>query len=209
MIHPATELRFISEAVGYGVFATQHLPKGTIVFVKDPLDIELSEQQIRRMHPDMQAVVEKYSYIDERGKRIVSWDHAKYVNNCCRCNTISTGYGFEIALRDIASGEELTDEYGLFNLDRPMRLHCSKAGCRGWVLPQDPLSWAEIWDQWVLDALRVLPEVDQPLYFLLERGVQYRLEGFLQGRLPYCSVRTLLNGLSVSDPSINDPNVAA
>jgi len=37
MIHPHTELRFISEQVGHGVLATQIIPRGTMVYVKDRL----------------------------------------------------------------------------------------------------------------------------------------------------------------------------
>ncbi|MHC5084588.1 MAG: SET domain-containing protein, partial [Planctomycetota bacterium] len=34
MIHPDTELRKVNETIGYGVFATRHIPKGTILYVK-------------------------------------------------------------------------------------------------------------------------------------------------------------------------------
>jgi hypothetical protein len=37
MIHPWTELRFINDSIGYGVFATQFIPKGTIVWALDDL----------------------------------------------------------------------------------------------------------------------------------------------------------------------------
>ncbi len=209
MIHPDTELRFINEAVGYGVFATQPIPKGTIVFVKDPLDIELSEAQVNQLHPSMQAAVEKYSYIDEHGKRIVSWDHAKFVNHCCQCNAISTGYGFEIAIRDIAVGEEITDEYGLFNLQGPMPVSCPNTGCRRWVKPRDVELFADTWDHWILDALKQLNQVSQPLIFLLTEAVQDQLQGFLRGRLPYLSVRALLFSSRLNESLLNDPNVAA
>lgn len=42
MIHPKTELRYINDTVGYGVFATDRIPKGTIVYVKDSLEITVS-----------------------------------------------------------------------------------------------------------------------------------------------------------------------
>lgn len=154
----------------------------------------------------MQAMVEKYSYIGERGKRIVSWDHAKYVNHCCNCNTLSTGYGFEIALRDILPGEEITDEYGLFNLNQTMQLHCAQPNCRGRVVPRDFELWADTWDQWAVEALRFLPLVHQPLYVLLDCDTRNRLEGYLGGQMPYISVRCLC---PTSETTLNDPNVAA
>ncbi|HMN90955.1 MAG TPA: SET domain-containing protein-lysine N-methyltransferase, partial [Saprospiraceae bacterium] len=80
MLHPHTELRFIGTGVGYGVFATSYIPQGTITYVKDSLELEVSPEAYRLHPPAMQAVIEKYSYIDERGYRIISWDFAKYIN---------------------------------------------------------------------------------------------------------------------------------
>ena len=91
MIHPKTELKMINPIVGYGVFATEFIPQGTIVYVKDSLELEISPTDFTTHSQEMQDVIEKYSYIDERGYRIISWDFAKYVNHCCNFNTISTG----------------------------------------------------------------------------------------------------------------------
>ena len=120
MIHPDTELRKVNDTIGYGVFAKCDIPKGTIVYVKDPLEIEVEPERFEELDPTYQSIVNWFSYIDERGVRIISWDIAKYVNHSCDANSISTGYGFEIATRDIAAGEEITDEYGIFNLPAPL-----------------------------------------------------------------------------------------
>jgi hypothetical protein len=37
MIHPHTQLQEINETIGYGVIATQVIPKGTIVWILDDL----------------------------------------------------------------------------------------------------------------------------------------------------------------------------
>ena len=39
MMHPGTALRWIGAERGFGVVATEHLPKGTILYVLDPLDV--------------------------------------------------------------------------------------------------------------------------------------------------------------------------
>ena len=49
MIHPSTELRLVSPHVGYGVFASRHIPKGSLVYVQDPLDIKITPQQYQRL----------------------------------------------------------------------------------------------------------------------------------------------------------------
>jgi hypothetical protein len=37
MIHPDTELRYVNDIIGYGVFATRLIPRGTITWVQDEL----------------------------------------------------------------------------------------------------------------------------------------------------------------------------
>ena len=116
MLHPDTQLGVVSAEIGYGVFATALIPKGTIVYIKDPLEIEIGDDDPRLRDPEMLRIIERYSYIEPGGTRVLSWDLAKYMNHSCDPNSISTGYGFEIAARDIQKGEQITDEYGLLNI---------------------------------------------------------------------------------------------
>lgn len=191
MMHPNTQVRFISGAIGCGVFATEFIPKGTIVYVKDALELEVSAAQYAQLTPVLQEAVEKYSYIDERGYRILSWDHAKYVNHCCNCNTLSTGYGFEIAIRDIYPDEEITDEYGMFNLETDMPLFCGQPNCRKKVGKCDLDTYFADWDQKVQCALAALNSVGQPLYPLIDASVREDLERYLTHLSEYRSVRAL------------------
>jgi hypothetical protein len=190
MLHPHTRLQHISDAVGYGIFATRDIPAGTIVYIRDSLEIAVSPAQFAAHSPEMRAVIDKYSYIDERGDRIVSWDLAKYVNHCCQCNTISTGYGFEMALRDIATGEQLTDEYGIFNLDIKMELVCDRPGCRKRIGPGDFDRYYPEWDAKIRPVLPRLFGVDQPLGSLLTEETKNELEAF-QNAGTYKSVYAL------------------
>lgn len=190
-MHPNSQVRFINGAIGCGVFATQFIPKGTIVYVKDALELEVSAAQYALLTPVLQEAVEKYSYIDERGYRILSWDHAKYVNHCCNCNSISTGYGFEIAIRDIYPDEEITDEYGMFNLEAEMPLTCSQPNCRQKVGKRDLDAYFMEWDEKVQDALALVSGVDQPLYPLIEKNVREDLELYLAHLGEYRSVLSL------------------
>lgn len=191
MMHPNTQVRFINGSIGCGVFATGFIPKGTIVYVKDALELEVSAAQYAQLTPVLQEAVEKYSYIDERGYRILSWDHAKYVNHCCNCNTMSTGYGFEIAIRDIYPDEEITDEYGMFNLEYEMPLSCAQPNCRGKVGKADLDAYFAHWDEQVQSALELCAAVAQPLYPLIEAGIRKDLERYLAHLSEYRSVRGL------------------
>jgi len=188
MIHPHTCLKFISDEMGYGVFATQLIPKGTITYVKDALEVEVTSATYWQYDNSIRAVIDKYSYIDERGIRIVSWDFAKYVNHCCHCNTMSTGYGFEIAIRDIQPGEEITDEYGLFNLDQDMEITCAKPHCRQKLTYGDLDKYYEEWDAKVLPPLRNVFEVAQPLAEHLDSHTFNALTDFIQDEANYKSV---------------------
>ena len=191
MLHPNTELRFVNEEIGYGVFATAAIPKGTIVYVKDCLEIEITEDRFHNMDIACKNIVEKYSYIDERGVRIVSWDHAKYVNHRCDCNSMSTGYGFEIAIRNIEEGEEITDEYGLFNIPSPIEVNCGCAACRRTLLPTDIDRFYRDWDIKIQEAFRCLKEVPQPLLHLMDNESVSDLLNYLSGKSRYRSVRKL------------------
>ena len=37
------------------------------------------------------------------------------MNHDDQANTLTTGYGFEVAVRDVDEGEELTDDYRIFS----------------------------------------------------------------------------------------------
>lgn len=191
MIHPDTTLRFINDTVGYGVFATEDIPEGTLVYVKDFLETELSPEQVAAAIPKMQEIIEKYSYIDERGYRIISWDLGKYVNHCCNCNTISTGYGFEIAIRPIRAGEQITDEYGLFNMDREFPLSCSGSNCRGMLKPDDIDSLYPVWDSKIKNSLAKFNEVSQPLLPFTDNETLQELNLYFQNPATYKSVKSL------------------
>lgn len=191
-MHPHTELRHVSDSIGLGVFATCRIPRGTITFAVDPLDARVSRPQLRNLPDMLRHKVELYGYMEPGGAHVVSWDIAKFVNHCCDSNTISTGWGFEIALRDIAPGEEITDEYGLFNLPEPMRIACARCSdCRGTVRGDDVRIYAEIWDARIRAALDWFAQVDQPLIELIPVRVRREVEAWLAGRGRYRSVREL------------------
>ena len=191
MIHPSTEVRYIDKHVGWGVFATSKIPMGTITYVWDPLEIEVGPEDPRLDDPRTAEMIERYSYLDPGGTRIVSWDHAKYVNHCCQCNTMSTAYGFEIAVRDIEAGEEITDEYGMFNGPGPMDLQCSDEPCRGPVEAIDLDRFYESWDSQVHAALRLALDVEQPLWPLVDPPTVRAITRLARSNEGYRSVREL------------------
>lgn len=191
MIHSKTELKFINNLVGYGVFATENIPEGTVIYVKDSLEIVVSPDQYERHNKEIKDVIEKYSYIDPKGDRIISWDFAKFVNHCCNFNTISTGYGFEIAIRDIRAGEQITDEYGIFNLTEEMEISCTFQNCRKKIKPDDFDQYYKEWDAKIKKSLLKFKEVDQPLLTFVDEETKTEIDDFFKNNENYKSVYAL------------------
>jgi len=163
MIHPNTELRFVNDIIGYGVFATKFIPKGTIVWILDELDRKLDEAYVLSLDRLQQNHIFKYSFRDSQGKYVLCWDIARYVNHSFRANCISTAYDFEIAVRDIYPGEELTDDYACLNFDRPFECLPEPGITKTKVMPDDFLLLYPEWDRQAAEAMKYFNLVEQPL----------------------------------------------
>ncbi|PIG94018.1 SET domain-containing protein [Gloeocapsopsis sp. IPPAS B-1203] len=163
MIHPDTQLGFVSPSIGYGVFATKFIPQGTITWVLDKLDQEIDESYILAIDDIYRDQLLKYSFRNAQGKYILCWDIARYINHSFDANCILTPYDLVIAARDIHPGEELTEDYGLLNLDEPFDCLPETGSDRVQVTPHDILHFYHEWDQKAVDAIRLFKKVDQPL----------------------------------------------
>lgn len=191
MFHPDSELRQVSPLIGYGVFATRSIPAGTLTYVRDELELAVPPDSPLLDNPLYATLIEKYAYVDPDGRHIVSWDIGKYVNHACNPNSLSTGYGFEIAIRDIAAREQITDDYGLFNMTEPFTCACGEYGCRGQILGSDIDTYREHYDKICRLALSKFPRVDQPLDGYLAPEVRDALDRYYQGEEPMWSVARL------------------
>src|SRR5680860_18996 len=138
MMHPDTEIRFISEEIGYGVVAKKNLPKGTVTWVQDELDQIYTPNQVGKMEKLSQQMIDKYTIRNNKGNFVLCWDLAKYVNHSFKSNCLSTAYDFEIAVRDIHPGEELSDDYGYLNITEAFEAK-DEGAIRTTVYPDDLL----------------------------------------------------------------------
>jgi uncharacterized protein len=167
MIYPHTELRYINDQIGYGVFATKFIPKGTITWALDDLDQIIDPEFVASVDNARRDLIHKYSYRNQDGKYILCWDLGRFVNHSFHANCIGTAYEFEIAIRDIYPGEQLTDDYGSLNIDEPFQCLPEEGTNRKWVYPDDLLHYHQEWDQKVLSALKNFNDVEQPLIHLI------------------------------------------
>ncbi len=189
-MHPDTEIHFISDEIGYGVVATKFIPKGTITWVQDELDQIFTQEQVNKMQPLSRDMIDKFTFRNNKGNYVMCWDISKYVNHSFKSNCLSTPYDFEIAVRDIAKGEELTDDYGYLNVTEAFNAK-DEGASRTKVYPDDLLNFHEDWDRQLENAFGRIQDVEQPLKPLLSSEIKKKVEAVLQGKTPMDSILNL------------------
>ncbi|GEO10611.1 SET domain-containing protein [Segetibacter aerophilus] len=188
MIHPHTKLKFISPEIGYGVVATKLIPKGTITWAFDQLDQVFTPQRVSGMDEVYKDILHKYTYRDNKGDLILCWDHSRFVNHSFNSNCITTAYNFELAVRDIYPGEELTDDYGYLNCLEPFECLPEPNTSRTHVMPDDLLHYYKEWDEKVARAFEYFNSLQQPLSFLIEPAYRKKVGSIANGKEPMDSI---------------------
>ncbi|XLS28868.1 SET domain-containing protein [Flavobacteriaceae bacterium M23B6Z8] len=187
MIHPSTVLQFISDEIGYGVVAKERIPKGTITWVQDELDIVITPSKLDEMSPIYQKTLDYYTFRNHEGNYILCWDHAKFVNHSFKSNCLTTPYDFEIAIRDIEVGEELTDDYGYLNIAKPFRA-ADEGTKRKTVYPDDLLKYHHKWDKLIKGAFFEIGNLPQPLFEIFSKEALEQVHGILEGKEELISI---------------------
>lgn len=190
MMHPDTELRFVSEEVGLGVFATKFIPKGTIVWVLDDLDMVLEEDYVNNLDEIRREVVYKYSYQENDGRYVLCWDHARYINHSFHPNCIDTAYEFELAARDIYPNEQLTCDYGIMGEDEDFICVPEEGTSRTSVNADDYLNYYQEWDDLAREAFKNFNNVEQPLKHLIGKQFIDKVTAVALGNEPLDSILT-------------------
>ena len=105
---------------GFGVFAAETIEQGAPVWRFAPgLDMAFDPAIVETLPPHVQAFFAHYGYLDRNvGRIILCFDDARFVNHSDMPNVATDyaldAYGVDVALRDIAAGEELTMDYADF-----------------------------------------------------------------------------------------------
>ena len=191
MIHPDTEIRFVNEKIGVGVFATKMIPKGTIIWALDDLDIILEEDEIESLDLVRREIVYKYAYLNDDDYYVLCWDHARYMNHSFSPNVVSTVYEIELASRDILPGEQITCDYATLGLDKPFECEPEEGTSSTVVMPDDYLYRYKEWDELAREAFKQLNQVDQPLRHLIRPEFVDRVNAIAEGRAEPDSFLTL------------------
>ena len=181
MIHPKTELRFISKEVGYGVFATDFIPAGTITWVLDKLDREFLPEEFFAMDLVYQNIIDTYTFRNNIGNYVLCWDHGRFVNHSFNSNCLTTAYDFEIAIRDILPGEQLTDDYGYLNIKDPFTAE-DEGTERKIVYPDDLVRYYKVWDAQILKVFGKINAYEQPLRVLIKDELWDKVQKIIAGK---------------------------
>ncbi len=163
MIHPDTELCWISAEIGHGVRATKRIPRGTLTWVRCALDRVVTREDAAALGEIYRPILDRFSYVDHLGRQILCWDAGRHINHHCDANSRGLGLDVQVAVRDIEAGEELTCDYGECNLEAPLTCHCGAPHCRGRIHAGDLSHLAGIWDAEIRAAVAVAADLAQPL----------------------------------------------
>jgi hypothetical protein len=188
MLHPDTELRFVSKKIGYGIFATSLIPQGSITWVKDELDRVIKKEDLKKFSPENLENLLKYTYRNPDGDYFFCWDLTRYVNHSFTPNSMLTSLGFEIAIRDILPGEEMTNDYGTLNVIEAFICANDPEHERSYVYPDDLSRYHEKWDKQINDSFKFINKIDQPLQKLLTTNQKDEIHQILIGAVKMPSV---------------------
>ena len=110
-------------------------------------------------------LIDRYMFRDALGNHILCWDLGRFMNHSCEPTCLNVDADFDIAVRDIPAGEELTDDYAGLHLQDHEEFDCccGVPSCRGRVTPRDAFVLAAEWERDLHDALLRAADVPQPL----------------------------------------------
>jgi SET domain-containing protein len=124
-----------------GCYTNNPIAKGT--FIVEYTGPRLSAQEADERYADQE---ETYLFGLSDGKHVIDgYGEAAFINHSCdpNCETRETDDGrvWIVALRDIAAGEELTYDYGLYDgdPDDPSTCVCGAQNCRGTLYSEEEL----------------------------------------------------------------------
>ena len=117
---------------GHGVYAAEAIPKRLKIGEIRGESISVAEARTRATR------VERIMIVELSARKAIdfsrSTDPMRFTNHSCQANArlcIRQGRVEFYAVRDIASGEEITVDYGESHHEGRLRCHCGAPGCRG------------------------------------------------------------------------------
>lgn len=111
---------------GIGLFTDEDLPKGKLIYTPSPLlDVNLTQEQFNSLTDGEKREVQWWGFFDESTQKWhVDFDVSHFINHSDNANITqdrSRSDTYLVAIRDIKSGEELTQNYLEFESEADLR----------------------------------------------------------------------------------------
>jgi|SRR5690606_2060669 len=137
MLHPAITRR-ASAIQGLGLFATEFIPKGTVVWTQNEHDARFTVEEFLGLPPEVQRLCHVY-----RDGFALAGDGSEVMNHSCDPNCAGPDDDSLIAIRDILPGEEITYDYATSEIAGHIfsgwECRCGAPNCRRVISAQDCL----------------------------------------------------------------------
>jgi SET domain-containing protein len=119
----------LSDIAGIGLFAGEDIPKGRVTWrFMAGFDRLLTQAEIDGLPEPARANLLDHAYLDAAsGRFVLCADNARFMNHAEDPNTAGVHEpgqieGYDIAVRDIREGEELTCDYRTFDANAGVKL---------------------------------------------------------------------------------------
>jgi uncharacterized protein len=159
-----------SSIEGFGVFAGEFVPVGTIVYYCGSGDKIISKNEFQSLPKQKKEHLFINGAEDEAGNWLVTDGDA---NHSCDSNILSIfvdSIYCDIAIKDIDKDEEITLDYGLLYSSFPWRMECKcgSPNCRKIIELGRPvdLQTQYLWFSKISDASRRIFNVKQKLFYM-------------------------------------------
>jgi uncharacterized protein len=145
VLHPSIEMRSKGTIHGYGLFATQLIPEGALIWELNEPTYTLKE--IETWPEDRYRDFKWYGFQCGVDRYSSPKGASREMNHSCDPNTWGKDSDKLYARRDIQVDEEVTYDYSSGDIDLEFNLecHCGSSNCRGTISNRDHLNpaWQE------------------------------------------------------------------
>src|SRR5262245_25946217 len=120
---------------GRGLFARQHIPRGTVVWHPCPECRVVPAAELKHVPTADFQDLDELGYYLEDGDILLPCSNACRMNHSCDAAVLDFGLDFAVAVRDIRPGEEVTCDYRTFASDPDwvVQCRCETSACCGTV----------------------------------------------------------------------------
>lgn len=140
-LHPALYSWPISDEIGFGLFTSKDIPKGTLIIISGG-DVYSTEEE-KHLPLELRDIGHMVTPSLVFGTRLVDrMDAQDVINHSCEPNCGFKGQVFFVTMRNIVAGEQITIDYAtvlcdLDGFEYSLTCRCGSPECRGKITSSD------------------------------------------------------------------------